>query len=173
MGRDSTEGFLEDAEGVEDFTELDPGLVSTTTMDADTTNSEQNVPGDPDFNPFTTSGLPPTIPTTIPGLTPTNPTTTDYPTTFTNTFPTTFTNTFPTTDAEFPTTTLAGTECDQFFVDASFSLSSPGYPNPYPNSVDCAYIVGRSSLDVCAVSVFDILKAFVCEEKDLRTKIGT
>lgn len=156
LGRDSTEGFLEDAKEEENFTELEPGLISTTTVEAETTNSEQNVPGDPDFNPFTTNGLPPTIPTTIPGLTPTNPTTIDYPTTFTNIFPTTFTNTFPTTEIEFPTTSLAGTECDQFFVDVSFSISSPGYPGPYPNSVDCAYVVGRASLDVCAVSGFDI-----------------
>ncbi|XP_047496480.1 uncharacterized protein LOC125044078 [Penaeus chinensis] len=153
LGRDSTEGFLEDAKDEENFTELEPGFISTTTVEAETTNSEQNVPGDPDFNPFTTNGLFPTIPTTIPGLTPTDPTTIDYPTTFTNTFPTTFSNTFPTTETEFPTTTLAGTDCDQFFVDTSFSISSPGYPGPYPNSIDCAYVVGRASLDVCAIQV--------------------
>ncbi|XP_050733505.1 uncharacterized protein LOC127007040 isoform X2 [Eriocheir sinensis] len=75
----------------EDFTELDPGLVTFREADDEHTNADQNIPGSPNFNPFTGSGLTPTIPT-LP---------TDFPTFPTN-FPSTPTN-IPTNPTVFPT----------------------------------------------------------------------
>ncbi|XP_066975955.1 cubilin-like [Macrobrachium rosenbergii] len=204
-------GGLEN-EAEEDFTELDPGLLTT---DETTTNADQNIPGDPDFNPFTGTGLPPTlptipgripttVPTTIPGRIPTSipttipgriPTTiptvpgripTTIPTTIPGRIPTTFpttsgripttgtsipgsvTSTFPTTFSTFPstvdfpstsvfptfpTTTFAGEACDEVFAEQTFTVSSPGYPTAYAANLNCVYIVGRSSTDVCALQV--------------------
>ncbi|XP_068201168.1 uncharacterized protein [Palaemon carinicauda] len=200
-------GGVRENEAEEDFTELDPGLFTT---DETTTNADQNVPGDPDFNPFTGTGLPPTLPTipgtfpttipttpgvipttipTIPGRIPTTiptipgriPTTTNIPgsvpTTFTtipgripttnipggvtSTFPSTFPTTFPSTVdfpstsvfPTFPTTTFAGESCDEAFVDQTFTISSPGYPSAYSPNLNCIYVVGRASADICALQV--------------------
>lgn len=117
----------------EDFTEVDPGLVTE-----DGTNSDQNVPGDPDFNPFTGTGLPPTFPTTV-----------NFPAT----------GSFPTPDGA-PTTTNfpAPDSCSEIFTASVFTITSPNYPLNYPNNEDCIYTVGRSSLDVCKVRWYPLCR---------------
>ncbi|XP_071541139.1 LOW QUALITY PROTEIN: uncharacterized protein [Panulirus ornatus] len=123
----------------EDFTELDPGLVTD-----DGANADQNVPGDPDFNPFTGTGLLPTLPT-IPGSVPPNfPTTVNFPAT----------SSFPTPDGS-PTTTIfpVRVSCDNITTAPVTRLSSPNYPSNYQDNTDCTYIVGRFSLSVCKLQV--------------------
>lgn len=140
----------------EDFTELDPGLVTFREPDDDHTNADQNIPGSPDFNPFTGAGLPPTLPTlptdipTFPTNVPTIPT--NFPTNPT-TFPTIPTD-FPTTTVDFPATTFPSTrlECNQLITSLTAEITSPNYPSNYPVSVDCEYTIGRGALDVCRVS---------------------
>lgn len=148
----------------EDFTELDPGLFTFGEADDDHTNADQNIPGSPDFNPFTGTGLTPTIPTlptdipTFPTTFPSNPT--NFPTNPT-TFPTNPTN-FPTFPTDFPTTTdfdvtstfpsITRVDCDQLIASITAEIQSPNYPNAYPASTDCAYVVGRAAVGTCRVS---------------------
>ncbi|XP_063875785.1 cubilin-like isoform X2 [Scylla paramamosain] len=148
----------------EDFTEVDLGLVTFREPDDDHTNADQNIPGSPDFNPFTTEGLTPTVPTTstdlfsIPTDFPTNPT--DFstiPTEF-STIPTDFSTgltDFPTT-VNFPSTSSFPTltsDCDRLITAVTTDIESPNYPNNYPVSKQCAYVVGRASENVCRLEV--------------------
>ncbi|MPC85567.1 hypothetical protein E2C01_080348 [Portunus trituberculatus] len=152
----------------EDFTELDLGLVTFREPDEDHTNADQNIPGSPDFNPFTGEGLTPTLPTTstdlftIPTDLPTIPTDlSTLPTEF-PTFPTDFStipSDFPTT-VNFPSTSSFPTltsDCDQLITAVTTDIESPNYPNNYPVSSQCAYVVGRASESVCRVSMCHLL----------------
>lgn len=142
----------------DDFSELDFGLGTFRQADDDHTNADQNIPGSPDFNPFTGEGLTPTLPTTPTDI-PTFPT--EFPTIGSD-FPTIPTN-FPTNPTDFPTTVtfpptsdfpvLANLDCDQLITDVTAVIESPNYPSNYPDSVNCAYSVGRASQDVCRVSM--------------------
>lgn len=148
----------------EDFTELDPGLVTFRDADDEHTNADQNIPGSPNFNPFTGSGLTPTIPTLptdFPTFSTNFPSTpTDFPTNPTI-FPTNPTN-FPTIPTDFPTTfdvgltptfpSVSRIDCDQLITGSTAEILSPNYPGEYPNSTDCSYTLGRAALDTCLVS---------------------
>ncbi|KAG7158379.1 Cubilin-like 8 [Homarus americanus] len=108
--------------------EVDPGLV--TEGDDEDTNSDQNIPGNPDFNPFTGTGLQPTLPTFPNGF----PTTVNFPAT--SSFPTTI----------FPT--VRTSDCDLVLSASNFVISSPNYPTDYPNNKDCSYILQVTFVDL-------------------------
>ena len=154
----------------EDFTELDLGLVTFREPDDDHTNADQNIPGSPDFNPFTGEGLTPTFPTTPTDLTTIS---TDFPTISTDfstistdfsTIPTDFpiTVNFPQT-TNFPTLT---SECDQLITSVTTDIQSPNYPNNYPVSVQCSYVVGRASANVCRVGmgIYELVSECIYEQ---------
>ncbi|KAK7068253.1 hypothetical protein SK128_000890 [Halocaridina rubra] len=140
----------------EEFTEVDPGLITEETS----TNADQNIPGNPDFNPFTGTGLQPTLPT-IPGGTPTGfPTPSGFPTT--SGFPAT--SSFPT----FPPTFNAVGGCDGVFTEQTFTISSPNYPNQYPanslqvNVIELDLPPGGAGTGQCTGDYLDIAGTRLC-----------
>ncbi|RWS21049.1 cubilin-like protein, partial [Leptotrombidium deliense] len=43
--------------------------------------------------------------------------------------------------------------CDQTFTETAFFVSSPGYPNSYPNSLFCRFTIHRPTSSVCALDM--------------------
>ena len=43
--------------------------------------------------------------------------------------------------------------CEERFSEAEFFITSPSYPNNYPNNAECTYHIRRNSPEVCALEV--------------------
>ena len=53
-------------------------------------------------------------------------------------------------------TILGLTGCGGNFSNSSGLISSPSYPNPYPNNVECIYQVTQATGTVIAIEIIDI-----------------
>jgi len=58
--------------------------------------------------------------------------------------------------------------CDQIFTETRFGINSPNYPNDYPPSIICQFIIKRPSFSVTAIEItfktFDIEDSVSCSK---------
>jgi len=57
--------------------------------------------------------------------------------------------------------------CAQVYNDKEGTISSPGYPDPYPPDVECAYTFEKPTQNVCGVRL--IVSKFDVEQRDMGT----